>query len=754
MNDLYAKPDQRYEEHIRETYRAWQETVAAKKRLIERMAELYGFSVERFEKSSLLTIVLHDLGKVIEPFQDMMRAIREGKKYNSKDNYRHELISFAFVAYAVNILNRDNLLTYMPVEALSVAGHHRPLNIDLTSFERESTSSKPRFYQDGLKYALDLASEIMALHGWKLKHMDERLQNYNPYNTLASLVDPMKNIIGKLLERDGYEKARNVYVLMKGILHYSDWHASGKAKVNYSIDKSPDLLIENLAGHCRGKGIHFKGLRPFQRSMGECSGHLIAIAPTGSGKTEGSLLWALKNAKEMGGAKILYLLPTMNTANQIWKRLSDIFGKENVGLTHSTANLFLSGEVDESEGDSWEDRFKLLFDQSFIRPITVGTVDQLLSAGFNAGRWVLKEVNAANAAIIIDEVHSYDGWTLGLIISSLRHFARIGTRFLLMSATMPEMLISLFKRELSDVKEIREDALLSTKRSNYQVIDLYIEEAIEAIEEAVVSGHKVLAIVNTVEKCQYLTQCFKKLKPICYHSRFILKDRKRIEEEIEKSRFVIATQVLEVSLDIDYDWLFTECAPPDAIVQRAGRVNRYRDPKRDSRVFIYKPSPQAEKLYNPINNDPELLARSYKMFQLNQGNLCENDLLHIVQEVYQGFNIEEREEFQEALKMYFNCQEKRMAIFDSRLSEDKQEVTRRSKYDTVSVIPASFSEEILNITPWERRWYEVKVPLWFFQKNRKIYKSQALKDLNFCDIEYNKNIGALLEPKREKFNEI
>ncbi|WP_066632545.1 CRISPR-associated helicase/endonuclease Cas3 [Desulfolucanica intricata] len=743
MISFYAKPDQTYREHIEDVYSAWQETVASKKQLIERMSRQYGFSVNRFLKGSLLTVVLHDIGKMSNTFQAMMKALRDNKKFNYKNNYRHEILSFVLTVMAsLELSKKDGVLTQIPVEALAVAGHHRPLNTDLTSFERESRSPVPALDPYGLRVALVLAEEIFAREGWNFPTIDEKAVQENSYKRLAQLVDPYNNLIGKLLDRDGYEKARDLYVLVKGILHYADWHGSGKAKVNYFIEKPPERLEEELAKRCQEKKISFTGLRPFQKSMGQCSGHLLAVAPTGSGKTEGSLLWALKNIQEMDGAKIIYLLPTMNTANQIWERLVKMFGIENVGLTHSTANLFLA---EESEEESWADRRDLLFHQSFIKPVTVATVDQWLTCGFNAGRWVLKEINASNAVIILDEVHSYDGWTLGLIISAIRHFTARGSRFLLMSATMPQGLVKLFENVLSDIKVIKEENLLSASRSVYKVVDAPIEEAEKTIYEAVSAGRKVLVVVNTVEKCQQLAEHFAGLNPVCYHSRFILKHRKEIEEGLDQSRFVIATQVIEVSLDIDFDWLFTECAPPDAIAQRAGRVNRYRDRDRDSRVLIYQPSNQSGKIYNPLDN-PQLLKRSYKEFQNRQGLLCERDLIEIIEKVYTGYRIDKTEPFQVAIDIYRQARKRRMAIFDSRLDEDEQEVTRQSEYDTVSVIPYCFYEEVINLSPWERKWYEVKVPLWYFIKNKKALNS----GLCFCDLEYVRQIGALLKPAKSK----
>jgi len=742
----YAKPDQTYREHIEEAYRVWLETVEAKRGLIQRLAWLYNFSEVRFLKSSLLTVALHDLGKMIPQFQEMMEAIRSGKKYNSKNNYRHELFSFIYTAWAAAVLSREEgRLTTIPVEAMAVVGHHRPLNMDLTSFEREGMADQPSLFPDGLQEAIDIAGNMFAEHGWKLPSFKDGLEKDNPYNRLAKLVNAKDNIFGKLLKKDSYERARVIYVLIKSILHYADWYASGRVHINYSVNLSSEEIIEVLKKRCEEKGITFSGLRPFQQKMSQYSGHLLAVAPTGSGKTEGALLWAIKNMREMGGAKLIYLLPTMNTANNIWKRLARIFGKENVGLTHSTANLFLT-EEEEDEGDTWENRRKLLLDRAFMRPVTVGTVDQLLTAGFNAGHWTIKESNVANGVIVLDEIHSYDGWTLGLIMSSIRHFSKLGSRFLLMSATMPQGLINLVKSELQGINIIREETFLSAKRSKYTVVDKYIDEDFDRIMEAISKGNKVLIVVNTVEKCQQMANYFAEFNPLCYHSRFIMRDRKKIEDQIQDHNFVIATQVIEVSLDIDYDWLFTECAPPDAVIQRSGRVNRYRESNRDSRVYIYTPSEKSEKIYNPIN-DPELLARSYEVFEeaINNsadGWLKEGDLIDIVEKAYYGYKIEKTDGYLDAINIYPNIQEKRMAIFDSRLGEDKQEVTRRSKYDTVSIIPLCFFEDVMGLTPGRRRWYEVKVPLWYAMKNKHVDRG-----LLFCNLKYNNYIGATLEPQ-------
>lgn len=739
---FYAKPDQTYEEHLEAVYTAWKETVRAKNSLIERVAKKYDFSVERFLKGSLLTIAFHDIGKMIRPFQEMMQAVIHNKPFDKRKNYRHELVSFIFAAKYWLGTNKKDYLSTIPLEALAVVGHHKSLDSDLTSFNRESVRSTPPIFPDGINEAIVIAERLFKREGYVLPLIKQINNCEDPFKSLSDLI--VSGLLSKGIEKDGAEKCRTIYFLMKGILHYADWYGSGKRSVSYSVTKDILLVIDELKERCSKKGITFGGLRPFQEACGKHSGHLIAVAPTGSGKTEASILWALKNAREMKNAKIIYLLPTMVTANNIYERLSDFFGKENVGLTHSTANLFLQNDYSlESEEDRWENRRDVLFNQSFMKPITVGTIDQLLTAGFNAGKWVLKEANASNAVIIIDEIHAYEGWTTGLIISAIRHFSLLGARFMLMSATLPQSLQQLLSRELENVALIKEDTLLKAKRSKYFIMDDFIDSAMKDIKKAVSDGKRVLTVVNTVKLCQELAQKLSHLNPVCYHSQFILKDRKAIEEKINNSKFVVATQVVEVSLDIDYDWLFTECAPPDAIAQRAGRVNRYRDPQKDSRVYIFKASEKGEKVYKQINF-PNFLAHAFEVFKNAPSEMSENDLIKVVEMVYKDYRIEDSESFKDAVQQYELSQSNRNMIFDSRRTEDKQEVTRQTRYETVSVIPKCFQDEVLKLKPLERQWYEVKLPLWYVLKNK-----EEINGITFCDVDYNSHIGAVFTKDTE-----
>ena len=750
----WAKPDQPYESHINATYEAWKDTIRSKKNLIKRICNIYGLKEERFLKGSLLTIVLHDIGKNIEPFQKMMEAMRNDEKFDKNKNYRHELVSFPYVLLGGLYLSKeDSLCGKFPFESLVVLGHHKKIDPILQSFTRECNSDKPKYFNDGIEFALKLAEKIFEKEGFSFPKIP--IHEYNPYVEVSKMISydgAFTKIYEKEKEDKGIERIRIIYSLLKAILHYADWYASSGGYINYSLKYNDIDINSEIGKRCMYKNIKFDGLRPFQEDCSSILGSIITIAPCGSGKTEASLLWALNNLKDMGEGKLIYLLPTMITTNSIYSRLGDYFGKENVGLSHSTASLMFeedNGEHNEEHNEKDKDNEKdnhreirnVLFDKSFIKPVTVATIDQLLVAGFNIGKWSLIEANTANGVVIIDEIHSYDTWTLGLIIESIKHFSRLGTRFMLMSATMPSYLTKLFSNIIPGISTISDKTLLNTSRNKYKIFDKYIEEAIPDIEESVKMGYKTIVIVNTVSKCQEFYSKLGYLKPVCYHARFTIKDRYKKEEIVEmmdkgeyESKLLITTQAVEVSLDIDFDNMFTECAAPDALVQRFGRNDR-RGLKPNSHVYIYKASDNSKRIYDPDNNG--LLSRTFDAFNNSQENLTENDLTKIVESVYSDIDIEKSQNFLHAIGQYSRTQERLMGIFDNIYKEGKDETTRKVKYLQIPVIPTIFKEEVLLLRPSQRRLYEVKMPYWYVRKHQ-----ECVDDIIFCDMEYDSIIGA------------
>ncbi len=207
----------------------------------------------------------------------------------------------------------------------------------------------------------------------------------------------------------------------------------------------------------------------------------------------------------------------------------------------------------------------------------------------NHQKYTLKSFMMRNSLIIFDEIHAYDAETFGLIKTLISHFHKYyNCKFCIMSATFPDIL----KKELNFLnadelidKHTLEDEYKNRKRTHLEFKNEYINDNLDEIIRLYSKNKKILIVVNTVSRAQ---ETYSKLKQLLFnknypledlmllHSRFTFKDRRLLEKKIYNyPKIVVATQVIEVSLDIDYDVLFTEACYPDSLVQRAGRINRF-----------------------------------------------------------------------------------------------------------------------------------------------------------------------------------
>ncbi|MDD3249429.1 MAG: CRISPR-associated helicase Cas3' [Smithellaceae bacterium] len=361
---------------------------------------------------------------------------------------------------------------------------------------------------------------------------------------------------------------------------------------------------------------------------------------TGSGKTEAALLLAGRLMAAGHGNGMFVALPTMATSNAMYARLTDIYRrlfmaetKPSLVLAHSARHLsenFLSTisgpgnyEADEetatAQCSSWlaDNRKK-----AQLADVGVGTLDQALLAILPARFQSLRLFGLANHILIIDEVHAYDPYMNKLLQNLLTFHAALGGSAIMLSATLPthtrrgfiaafangcddyqhpEQAIQNYPLATSYTKEtgICETPVNATPQRQRSIkISLVDEESevIRHISEETQKGHCVCWIRNTVQDAVGGYAKLKEKVPdgnlMLFHARFALGDRLDIEdavleafgktstESMRRGKVLVATQVVEQSLDLDFDLLITDLAPMDLLIQRAGRLHRHaRDEK-------------------------------------------------------------------------------------------------------------------------------------------------------------------------------
>ena len=750
-----CKPNETYEEHVWSVYLAWKQLIDKHSGAISRLCDRHSINRDRFLLSSLLCVAFHDMGKLSANFQRIMYALSEAERQRAiKANFRHEYASTAFVCLgARNLQETHGRLTEVistgVMEGMVVLGHHKTVDGELTRFEREGKNpGSLTWAEGGIEEGQRVVEKIYDDFGACPPTLD--------YEKCSELARKRPSFVSSLKRRvTDTDAVRELFILMKGLLINADWHASAHSlDYRFAVDVSPEKVGSYLQEKGEREGWVFSEFRDFQRTCGSIDGHVVAVAPTGSGKTEAALLWALGQVEQGHAGKILYLLPSMVTANSLYERMRQFFSsyEHPVGLTHSMADLVTRREqeqMDDAVGDGREDvRSRALFDRHFVPPVTVGTVDQLLTTLFHAGRWPLKAFAACDSAIVLDEIHAYDPYTAGLIFKAIEQLGAAGARFMVMSATLPRFLECSLMAALEQsayVEVVRDHELLQESRSLYRVIDSDITNNLDMVHDKIAAGKRVLVVVNTVGRCQELAQALEELHPVCYHSKFILKDRQKKEEFIldQKPTLLIATQVVEVALDIDFDVLFTECAPPDALAQRAGRVNRKR--KRDGEVIIFRPGLGSEKIYFDdmhIEQSAEqaLLNRSFRAFaDMDNRRLTEQDLLDLVESIYAHTEIHTHDEFILAQQTVLQDQRRFSGILDPVRGHEERRNTRISNYEQQSVIPHEFKNEVMSLAnPKDRRFYELKMPVWYIKKH-----SWSDEDglFLFCEMEYDFHLG-------------
>jgi len=365
-------------------------------------------------------------------------------------------------------------------------------------------------------------------------------------------------------------------------------------------------------------------------------GPFIAVieAPTGIGKTEAfSYAYALRHAARANGTEGLYVaLPTMATTNAMFPRMQR-FLEKLVGAGATTLHLAQSearlnpalAALQAHGGNGPSDRSEPIASYDWFngrkRPLlaqfSVGTVDQIMMAAMRTRHQFVRMFGLYGKTVVIDEIHAYDTYMMDIIRVLLAWLRRIGSPVFLLSATLPRPmrvdLVSAYANQPVDstimmdgpnITAWWEDGVRSISITGIEprtvrfILKPYVgtgdgvvHQAIEAVRIASEAGGCIACVMNTVQDAQAVALTLRSSLPgdvqiIVAHSRFTRKDRHAWEEDLLKlfgkdrthrpdRAIVVGTQVLEQSLDVDFDAMVTDLAPIDLLIQRAGRIHRH-----------------------------------------------------------------------------------------------------------------------------------------------------------------------------------
>ncbi len=445
------------------------------------------------------------------------------------------------------------------------------------------------------------------------------------------------------------------YMLVKGMLNKFDWTvSSGYEEAELGVDIFEKKLCKNIEMKMQGS------LRPAQEYMkANADKNVVMIAPTGSGKTEAALLW-------LNGDKGFYTLPLRVSANAIYERIKYKYEFENTAILHSNSMSYYSSSNLDSIGEHQKryERAKLL-----AYPLTVCTVDQLLKFVYKFPGTEVFAATLKYSKLIIDEIQAYSPKIVAALIYGLTEINRMGGKFAIITATFPPVMSYFMNKYglLEDRDYVYQDfsASATNKRHRIKMMDgdFDIDRIIEEGQQK-----KVLVICNTVTKAQKLYRDIIERGMCCdlLHSRYINRHRKILENKImdfSKDESAIGiwitTQIVEASLDIDFDVLFTEMATADSLLQRMGRCNRagYKNTDQPN-VYVYVNESGVKNENDRGIYDKDIYKRSVESLKKYDGELMsEIDKRDYINEVYDVKKIEST--------WYFKTIDKNLSKFEN-----------------------------------------------------------------------------------------
>lgn len=504
--------------------------------------------------------------------------------------------------------------------------------------------------------------------------------NHHDYCDIGLAIREKSDIIENLLEGLDHKKVKKVIpakiasisqdidaIKIKGYLHKCDYSASSGYTAEYEnnfLEKS----LENVLNKWKLDNQDASWNELQQYCIENKNENIIAIAQTGMGKTEAGLLWISDN-------KGFFILPIRTAINAIYDRtkkyISSYGGnlEEQLVLLHSSSLEYL---LLQSEDDKYDDKDEYIDqkeDKEIIEyekiakqlslPINVSTIDQLFDFVYKYPAYELKLTTLSYSKIVIDEIQMYGPDLLAYLVYGLERIVEQGGKVAILTATLPPFVKELLSKSIKF--KIKEDGFTdNSKRHNLKILDKRIDSNDICNKyrenEKLNKSNKILVVCNSITQAQNL---YEEISDILgnknlhiLHSKFIKCERLSKESEIiefgktykdnksneldKQSGIWISTSIVEASLDIDFDYLFTELQDLNSLFQRLGRCNR--KGKKDSsenNCYIYTQIDERSFINgNRGYIDKDIFELSKEAISLWEGQISEKEKIELINKYF------------------------------------------------------------------------------------------------------------------------
>lgn len=501
------------------------------------------------------------------------------------------------------------------------------------------------------------------------------------------------------------EKIRNIedsfYIngfcyFVLSVMVTSDWIVSGGKwnqtleKCNKDTDSATRMFVEeNQLVYNPIKsmfyGVKWEDVFSFNKNdlqkfvtSGDCDNSNICIIeyPCGYGKTEAALALALKTGVEKGG--IYLAAPTMSTAKGLANRCREIAKKAGIEINIpelDSSMVWSDNDMEKIPKELWTSRTR----HQLLYPFAVGTIDQILKSIVKYRYSCIGMLGLSDKVVIIDEVHAYDAYMLTELECLIKWCKFLSVPVIILSATLPtetkrklckaigiKKQLEGFSKEYPLVTNIIQNNISETSMScdsktvninTIQVEDMDdVRQTLFNVTESIDSGCIAL-ITPTVDECFKLYDILQYsnigCEVIIYHGRMTVSAKaQRINELLHKfgkdrtnrpkKAIVVATSIIEQSLDVDFDYMFTTLAPIDLLVQRLGRVHRHSDigTIRQNNKIEYPFTVVIPETYGNLSRiyDEEILRRTQdELLKISSINTV-TDIRYLIDNVYSNYS--------------------------------------------------------------------------------------------------------------------